>query len=140
MIEINSTLSLPENEIVFTASLSSGPGGQHVNKASTRVTLRFDVLGSPTLSDEQKGLLSRRLSGRVNREGVLQVTSQQFRSQAMNREDALRRFVILLRGALQPLPQRRRTRPPRSAAERRLSAKKRRGERKRERSDPLSRS
>jgi ribosome-associated protein len=139
MIDINQTLSIPESEVSYTASLSSGPGGQHVNKTSTRITLRFDVFGSPTLGEEQKAVLSRRLSGRINKEGVLQVTSQQFRSQTMNRDDALRRFVILLRGALQPRTPRKRTRPPRSAAERRLSAKKQRGERKRERSGPLSR-
>jgi ribosome-associated protein len=139
MIDINQTLSIPESEVSYTASLSSGPGGQHVNKTSTRITLRFDVFGSPTLGEEQKAVLSRRLSGRINKEGVLQVTSQQFRSQTMNRDDALRRFVILLRGALQPRTPRKRTRPSRSAAERRLSAKKQRGERKRERSGPLSR-
>jgi ribosome-associated protein len=134
MIEINRTLSIPEGELSYVASLSSGPGGQHVNKASTRVTLRFDVLGSPSLSDEQKALLIERLGGRINREGVLQVTSQQFRSQAMNRDNALGRFVSLLRAALKPVPPRRRTRPPAGAAERRLLSKKRQGQRKKERS------
>jgi ribosome-associated protein len=139
VIEINSTLAIPESEISFTASLSSGPGGQHVNKTSTRVTLRFDVSGSSTLSEAQKEILRKRLSGRISREGVLQVSSQQFRSQSMNRDDTLRRFVTLLRNALKPVPQRRRTRPPRSAVERRIEAKKKRGERKKERSGPLSR-
>jgi ribosome-associated protein len=134
MIEINRTLRIPEGELTFTASHSSGPGGQNVNKTSTRVTLRFDVLGSLSLSEEQKALLFERLGGRINREGVLQVTSQQFRSQAMNRDNALGRFVSLLRAALKPLPPRRRTRPPAGAAERRLLSKKRQGQRKKERS------
>jgi ribosome-associated protein len=134
MIEINRTLRIPESELTFTASHSSGPGGQNVNKTSTRVTLRFDVLGSLSLGEEQKALLFERLGGRINREGVLQVTSQQFRSQAMNRDNALGRFVSLLRAALKPLPPRRRTRPPAAAAERRLLSKKRQGQRKKERS------
>jgi ribosome-associated protein len=138
MIEIHHALTIPENEISFVASLSSGPGGQNVNKVSTRMTLRFDVLGSPTLSEEQKSILCTRLSGRINREGVLQVSSQQHRSQTMNREETLQRFIDLVRGALQPRPRRKRTRPPRSAAERRITSKKKRGERKKERSGPLS--
>jgi ribosome-associated protein len=133
MIEITPTLAIPAEELAFTASRSGGPGGQNVNKVSTRVTLLFDVDASPSLSAEQKTVVRERLATRMSNAGVLHVTSQRHRSQARNREAALERFVELLRWALAEPEQRRPTRPPRAVRERRIAAKKRRGETKRRR-------
>lgn len=126
MIEISPSLSLPEDEIRFTFSRSGGPGGQNVNKLSTRATLWFDVGGSPTLSESQKDKILRRLGNRISKDGVLQVVSMQFRTQKGNREDALRRFANLLAAALTEQPRRKKTRIPRGAKEARLQSKKRR--------------
>ena len=127
MLEINDNLSLPEGELSFTATTSSGPGGQNVNKVSTRVVVSFDVAGSPTLTDDQKNLILRRLQNRVTKEGVLKVASQETRSQWANREAALRRLAELLRGALKTTPPRKRTKISVKAKKRRLEAKRHRG-------------
>ena len=127
MIEINSSLSLPDDEIRFTFSRSGGPGGQNVNKLNTRATLWFDVAGSPTLSESQRQKILQRLGNRISNEGVLQVVSMQSRSQLMNREDALQRFVSLLASSLVEKPVRKKTRVSKGAKERRLQAKKRKG-------------
>src|SRR5208337_733977 len=93
MIKITDHISIPEEELSFTASLSGGPGGQNVNKVSSRVTLWFDVVNSPALSPEQKELVMSRLGNRIGKNGVLRVISQQTRSQAENKELAIERFV-----------------------------------------------
>jgi len=136
MLEITADLALPEEELAFQASRSGGPGGQNVNKVATRVTLLFDVDGSPTLTEAQRARLRERLATRISNAGVLQVTSQRHRSQARNREEAVVRFVELLRWALAERPERRPARPPRAARERRLAGKKRRAKVKRERARP----
>jgi len=133
MIRITDQLAIPEDELRFTASRSSGPGGQHVNKASTRVTLRFDLVNSPSLSPDQKQLLLERLPTRISKQGVLRVVSQKTRSQAANREVALERFVELLQQALEPRPERKPTKLPTVAKEKRIAHKKHRGYLKRER-------
>ena len=133
-IRITSRLSIPEDELKFTASRSSGPGGQNVNKVSTRVTLWFDVVNSPSLSDEQKQLLLSRLPNHINKEGMLWVVSQQTRSQALNREAATERFAEMLHDVLKPLKPRKETRISKASKLRRLDEKKRRGTQKRERS------
>lgn len=126
-MEINGGLNIPDSEISFSYSRSSGPGGQHVNKVSTRVTLSFDVAHSPSLDERQRLMISRRLAQRINKEGVLRVTADSFRSQRGNREEALYRFVTLLRQALHQQRPRRKTRLPRRVKEQRLAAKKNRG-------------
>ena len=135
LIKISDRLSLPEDELEFTHSRSSGPGGQNVNKVSTRVTLRFDVAHSPSLSEEEKRHLFQRLSTRINKKGVLWIAAQQSRSQAANRDLALTRFTAMLREALQPPRRRIKTRIPRPAKEQRLAEKKHRGRLKERRSD-----
>ena len=110
MIEITDQVSIPEEELRFTASHSSGPGGQNVNKVSSRVTLWFDVANSPTLSPEQKELIMSRLENRIGKNGVLRVISQQTRSQVENKELAVARFAELLRDAVRQVPVRKKTR------------------------------
>lgn len=125
MVIINERISIPDDELDFSASRSSGPGGQNVNKVSTRVTLWFDLMSSPSLSPEDKEIIMRRLGNRIGKDGLLRVISQQTRSQAENRELAVERFVELLRDALKQLPTRKKTRVSKGAKVRRLEAKRR---------------
>ncbi len=134
MIRITDELSIPEEELRFTASRSSGPGGQHVNKVNTRITMRFDVVNSPSLTLDQKSCILEKLTTRISKAGVLRVVSQQTRSQAANKEVALERFINLLQQALEEAPERKRTGVPRAAKQKRLDGKKHRGQLKRERS------
>ena len=134
MIRITDQLSIPRDELKFTASRSRGPGGQHVNKASTRVTLGFDVINSPSLTSAQKQLVLDSLPTRISKKGILRVISQKTRSQAANKEVALERFIELLQQALKRKSKRRPTRLPATVKQKRIDDKKQRGKLKRERS------
>lgn len=136
MIEIARTLSIPDDELVFTASRSGGPGGQHVNKVSTRITLRFDVLRSPSLTETQRRRILRRLPTRIGRDGVLRVVCGRQRSQAANRREARERFADLIRWALLPEKRRVATRVSERERRRRVEDKRRRGRIKKVRSRP----
>ena len=135
LINVSNRLSIPEDELEFTHSRSSGPGGQNVNKVSTRVTLRFDVAHSPSLSEEEKRHLFQRLSTRINKKGVLWIAAQQSRSQSANRDLALARFAAMLREALKRPRRRIKTRIPRPVKEQRLAEKKHRSRLKEQRSE-----
>ncbi len=126
MVPITARLSIPERELRLRASRSAGPGGQHVNKVNTRVTLSFDVAGSPSLTAAQKRRICDTLRTRVSREGILSVSAQRSCSQAMNRADAIEKVRRLLREALTPRAIRKPVQTPRVAVERRLDQKKRR--------------
>ncbi len=130
---INEQLQIPLDELQFRFSKSSGPGGQHVNKAETRVTLLFDVANSPSLTEEQKALLLEKLQNRLDKSGTLQVSVQTFRSQSRNRDTAVARLQKLLKKALTPPKKRKRTKPSKAAKEKRLAEKKRRSQLKVER-------
>jgi ribosome-associated protein len=119
-------VEIPDEELLFTTSRSSGPGGQNVNKVSTRVTLLFDVDHSTALTDRQRELLHERLAGRINRNGVLRVTSQRHRTQSANRDAAVERFAMLLTEAFSEAPERVPTKIPAQINERRLDEKRRR--------------
>jgi ribosome-associated protein len=127
MIPILPGLSIPENEVALSASRSGGPGGQNVNKVSTKVTLSFDLRSSSALSEEQKNMVAGRLATRINKEGVLQIVSQRTRSQELNRIDVMERFAELLRRALTPRRVRLKTRTPAAAKLQRLEEKRKRG-------------
>src|SRR5215470_8764392 len=116
-------LGIPENEVRFSASRSGGPGGQNVNKVSSKVTLAFDVRSSSALSEEQKRRIIGRLATRISKEGVLQIVSQRTRSQDLNRDDVLVRFAELLRRALTPQRPRIKTGIPGAAKEQRVDEK-----------------
>jgi ribosome-associated protein len=126
MIRINAELSIPDDEISFTFSRSSGPGGQNVNKLTTRATLLFDVGRSPSLSDARRAKILDKLATRISREGILRVVSRKHRTQRANREAATGRFAELLRDALVRRRPRKKTRVPVSVRKRRLENKKRR--------------
>lgn len=130
-IVVGPGIEIPMEELWFSTARSSGPGGQHVNKVETRVSLSFDLRGSPSLGSEQKERIEERLASRVTKAGVLRVTAQRHRSQAANRKLALERFAELLREALAEATPRRPTKVPPRAVRRRLERKRRQGERKR---------
>jgi ribosome-associated protein len=110
-------------EFNFTASRSSGPGGQNVNKVSTRVELRFDVKGSALLSEYEKVTILSRLAKKINARGELIIVAQKDRSQIKNKEKTIEKFYILLIKALTPAKKRKPTRPPLAAKEKRLEEK-----------------
>ena len=126
-------LAIPGGELVEQASRAGGPGGQHVNKANTRVTLRWSVAASAALSDEQRARLLARLGGRLTRAGELVVHAADARSRSRNRDHARARLAALVRAALAQRRPRRATTPTAGSRERRLSAKRRRAARKRQR-------
>lgn len=133
-IDVNHELTLDDSELVFQASPGGGPGGQNVNRVATKVTISFDVAGSPSLSSEQRERLTQRLSNRMTKEGVLQVTSSEHRTQGANRKAAEERIVRLLRKGLMRRKTRRVTKPSRGARRRRLEGKRRRSKVKKGRS------
>ncbi|MCF8023884.1 MAG: aminoacyl-tRNA hydrolase [Desulfobacteraceae bacterium] len=124
MIHIKDGVEIPENELWFTATGAGGPGGQHVNKTSTRVTLWFDVRNSPSLTKDQKKRISENLATRINKNGQLRISARRHRSQADNREQTVGRFAQLIAYALEETPERKSTRIPRNAKKRRLEEKK----------------
>jgi ribosome-associated protein len=126
MIQIVDDISIPEDELVFKASRSGGPGGQNVNKVNTRVTLFFDVANCENLSGTQKRRIFTRLATRIDKNGVLRVVSQKYRTQKANRRVAVERLQQLLADALKIRPARKKTRIPYAAKQRRLEEKKRR--------------
>jgi ribosome-associated protein len=126
-------LTIPAAELVERFSRSSGPGGQSVNTADSRVELRFDVSRSSALSEVQRTRALVALSGRTVH-GIVSITSSEHRSQLQNRVAARARLAALLTHAVAPPPAARRaTKPTRGSRERRLDSKKRRAATKRDR-------
>jgi ribosome-associated protein len=126
MIQITPDISICEDELIFKASRSSGPGGQNVNKVNTRVTLLFDVANCDDFSDVQKQRILTRLASRADKNGVIRVVSQKFRTQKANRRLAVERLQQLLADALRTRPARKKTRIPYAIKQRRLEEKRRR--------------
>ena len=126
MIEINKGIEICEDEFVFKASRSSGPGGQNVNKVNTRITLFFDAANCESFSDVQKKRILRRLATRADKNGVIRVVSQKYRSQKATRQAARERLIELLKRALKLKSVRIKTRVPEAAKRRRLEEKKQR--------------
>ncbi len=123
MLEITPSCRIVDSELQFEASRSSGPGGQNVNKLNTRMTLVFDLEGSPSLTQAQKRRLRRRLANRLTKEGLLRLSSQKHRTQLGNRKEVEQRFVKLLSQALRPRRRRIKTHVPKSARRRRRQDK-----------------
>lgn len=130
-LRVSRSVVVPEKELRWRFSRSSGPGGQSVNTADSRVQLSLDLTTTTALGPTQRARAIRRLDDRLV-EGVLTVTAQEERSQLRNREIALERLAEILAGAIAPPPRARRaTKPSRRAVERRIAAKKRRATTKR---------
>jgi ribosome-associated protein len=127
-LQVTSRVAVPEAELSWRFSRSSGPGGQSVNTTDSRAELSFDVARSPSLPDGLRERALQRLAGRLV-DGVLTVAASEQRSQLQNREEAERRLAQLLREAVAAPPkQRRPTRPTRGSKERRLKVKRQRSQ------------
>ncbi len=137
-IVIRNQVLVPARELEFTTSRSGGPGGQHVNKVNSRVTLRFNVRNSSSLTHQHKRQIIASLHTRVNKEGVLRLHSQKYRSQSANRDDLVERFRTLLGKALMSQRPRVPTKISKSAKARRLQEKKHRGQIKERRSSQIA--
>lgn len=135
-LRIDRSLVIPEAELKERFTPAGGPGGQHANKASTRVELVWNVARSSAVTPLQRERLLEKLANRVDSEGNLRIVSDSERSQLRNRAEAERRLVHLVAGALRRERTRRPTRPTKGSQEKRLEEKKRRSEIKRARRDP----
>jgi ribosome-associated protein len=119
-----------DSELEFSFTRSSGPGGQNVNKVNSRVELRFDVMNSRELSDEQKGIIIKRLKSRINNDGILFLSAQDDRSQLKNKEIVILRFYEIINKALRVHKERVKTKPSKSSIENRLKEKRESSEKK----------
>ncbi len=123
-------IRIKASELVFTFSRSSGPGGQNVNKLSTKVLLRFDAAKSASLTGAQKEMVLGRAGGRARETGEIAVVSEKTRSRQANIEDAVRKLRKILEVALTPARKRTATKPTKASKARRIEFKKKRGIRK----------
>ena len=113
-----------QDEFVFQASRSGGPGGQNVNKVSSKVELRFNIEASALLTDDEKSVILAKLANKINKLGELVIVSQTDRSQLKNKEKATEKFYLLIEKALTPRKKRLKTSPTRASVERRLESKR----------------
>ena len=136
VLAVNDSLSIPRSELDVRVSRSSGAGGQHVNKTSSRVEIFWNIPASRALTDEQRARLLDKLSSRLTTEGSIRVVASDMRSQSRNRDLAEDRLAELVRRSLLVPRKRKATKPTRAAKEARLETKKRHSNKKRERRDP----
>jgi len=129
MLEISANVSIPDNEIEFSAIRAQGSGGQNVNKVSSAIHLRFDIKAS-SLPEFYKQRLLRLRDHRLTKEGVIVIKAQQYRTQEKNREDALERLSELIKSVTVIQKTRRATRPTRGSQQRRMDSKAKRGKTK----------
>lgn len=132
-IDVVPGVCIPAHELVITAISASGPGGQHVNRSATRISLQWNVRQTRSLREEQRSLVVARLSSRLDGDGALRIVAGEYRSQQQNRRAAIERLVQLISRALVVQKPRKATRPTRGAVERRLTEKRQRSETKRRR-------
>lgn len=133
---ITPSLRIPRSELEIRATTGGGPGGQHVNRSATRVELWWTPADSPSLDAAQRERLLRKLARRLDQRGRLRIVAGNRRSQSLNREEAVTRFVNVVATALHTPRARKATRPTRASVERRLEAKRQRSSRKRDRRRP----
>jgi ribosome-associated protein len=124
LLRITPAIAIDDSELVERFVLSSGPGGQNVNKVASAVELRFDAAHSPSLPEDVRARLKALAGRRMTKEGVLVLQGHRFRDQSRNRDDVRARLIDLIARAAVPPRPRKATRPPRAAKERRLQEKK----------------
>ncbi len=127
MLQISTTIHIPADEIQCQPIRAQGAGGQNVNKVSSAIHLRFDVLAS-SLPEDCKARVLALSDQRISADGIITIKAQRFRTQARNRDDALARLAALIQAALVVPKTRQATRPSRAAKQRRMAQKSRRGE------------
>ena len=132
---VNESLSIPRDELDVRVSRSSGAGGQHVNKTSSRVEIFWNIDKSHALTEDQRARLDEKLASRLTSDGSIRVVASDTRSQARNRELAEQRLAELIARSLIVPRKRKPTKPTRAAKEARLDAKRRQSSKKRERSE-----
>ncbi len=135
-MNVTSTITIPDEELCFTFARSGGPGGQNVNKVSSKAILHWDLLASGALPEAVKERLRVQQAGRLTTEGELVIQSQRFRDQAKNVEDCREKLRAMVLTALQPPRVRKPTRPSRGSKKRRLEAKRQQAQRKASRRKP----
>lgn len=133
MIAVNERIVIPEHEVIERAIRASGPGGQHVNKVSTAIELRFFIWASSVLPEELKQRLAKKRDQRITAAGEVVIQAQRYRSQEQNREDARQRLAALVRSVLEPPKPRLATKPTRASQRRRLENKRAHGTLKQQR-------
>jgi ribosome-associated protein len=131
IIWVSDRLQIPIAEIEISFVRSSGPGGQHVNKTSTQAELVFDLANSPSINESDRAWLLSHMASKLDSSGILRVTSQEYRSQLRNKQDALEKLESMLRSAIVRPKPRKKSKPSKSAVETRIRSKKKAGEKKR---------
>ena len=135
-LRINGKVTIPAAELQWTTSRSGGPGGQHVNKTNSKVTLEWNVDTSSAISDTKKARIKSRLAKRITSEGLLKVSASGSRSQKANLEDARERMADMIREAMKVAKRRKKTKPSKRAKRKRVENKRRRGDLKKSRKKP----
>jgi ribosome-associated protein len=135
LLAVNESLAIPRTELDVRVSRSSGAGGQHVNKTSSRVEIFWNILGSRAVTEQQRARLREKLSSRLTGEGSIRVVASDMRSQSRNRDLAEERLADLVRRALVVPRKRKPTKPTRAAKQARLDSKKRHSKKKSDRRD-----
>jgi len=136
IVQVNSQIAIPRREIRFSFVRSSGPGGQNVNKVSSKAVLRWQVGTSPSIPDHLRARLIAQLGRRMNDRGELVLASQRYRDQSKNIEDCVKKLCELVSAAVKVRKRRKKTALPRRAREARLKQKRSTGERKQGRQRP----
>jgi ribosome-associated protein len=134
---INNNITIPDSELEITTSRAGGPGGQHVNKTDTRITIRWNIKSSSVLTEEQKEYIVERLRSRITDDGDLIIHNSESRSQQQNKKNALLNLTMIVRNALFVAKKRIATKIPKSITESRLQSKARRSTTKKMRSKPI---
>lgn len=130
---INDKVQVPLSELVYTASRSSGPGGQHVNTTDSRIQVRWNVLETAALTETERTRVRKKLASRLTESGDLILASDTHRSQRRNREEVTERLAAMLREALIPPKPRKKTKPTRASREKRLDEKRKKSRTKKDR-------
>lgn len=136
MLTVNAQIQIPDSEFEWTYARSSGPGGQNVNKVSSKAVLRWNVLASPSLPPEVRARFMSRYGSRLTTEGDLLITSQRYRDQGRNVADALEKLTAMLTEIARPPKRRRPTKPTKGSVTRRLESKQARSRTKQTRRRP----